>query len=457
MSFFKDFKADFTQAMNELMPDNDEMVSEYDDEDIVNTFDEEEKVEDKEPDIDDMDIAPEDLMDDFEDDDIDAIIEREEAKRAASVNEYSNEDIVDTFDSVNDEVVNDNADTIDQLLDDLLLANEPNNEEDIQQVVESNEFIDKDIVSEEFDDVEVDTFDDLIPQESVEETAEKIVTEDMPETVVEEILEDIPEDIPTNEEVMPEEFIEDILKEMPEEVDTLEEELTEEMPEEVDTFEEEIVEDIPGEIEPMAEMFEEVIETEDNVEDYSDVPVEEVKENVMEEKEIINIVDVKEEKTEVDATPVAEPVEVDAATTYITKGTKIKGNVETDSSIDVIGTVEGDISCKGKLVIGGTVIGKVKAGEIYANAAKMEGDIETDGSVKVGVGTVIVGNVIAKSAVIAGAVNGDIDVQGPVIVDSTAVIMGNIKSRSVQINNGAVLEGMCSQSYSDIDVKSFFA
>ena len=68
----------------------------------------------------------------------------------------------------------------------------------------------------------------------------------------------------------------------------------------------------------------------------------------------------------------------------------------------------------------------------------------------------IVGNVVASSAVVAGAVNGDIDVHGPVIVDSTAVIMGNIKSRSVQINNGAVIEGFCSQCYSEIDVKSFF-
>jgi len=77
--------------------------------------------------------------------------------------------------------------------------------------------------------------------------------------------------------------------------------------------------------------------------------------------------------------------------------------------------------------------------------------------VKVGVGTMIIGGIEGESAVIAGAVNGDIDVKGPVIVDSTAVIMGNIKSRSVQINNGAVIEGFCSQSYSDIDVKSFFA
>lgn len=38
MGFFKDFKRDFAQAVNELMPDKDELGAEYDDEDMVNTF-----------------------------------------------------------------------------------------------------------------------------------------------------------------------------------------------------------------------------------------------------------------------------------------------------------------------------------------------------------------------------------------------------------------------------------
>ena len=149
--------------------------------------------------------------------------------------------------------------------------------------------------------------------------------------------------------------------------------------------------------------------------------------------------------------------EVDSATTYITKGTKITGDIETDGSVDIIGSVEGNVICKGKLVLGGIIQGNVTAGEIYANAARVEGDLTCEGSTKIGVGSVVIGKVSGNSAVIAGAVNGDIDVQGPVIVDSTAVIMGNIKSRSVQINNGAVIEGFCSQCYSEIDVKSFFA
>lgn len=180
-----------------------------------------------------------------------------------------------------------------------------------------------------------------------------------------------------------------------------------------------------------------------------------LEENMEDKKEIVSINSNDEEK---DAVANQFNVEdADTETTYITKGTKIKGDIETDGSIDIIGHVEGNVVCKGKIVVGGIVNGTVTAGEIYANNAKIEGDVKSYGSVKVGVGSVIVGSIESESAVIAGAVNGDIDVQGPVIVDSTAVIMGNIKSRSVQINNGAVIEGFCSQSYSDIDVKSFFA
>ncbi|MDE5873006.1 MAG: polymer-forming cytoskeletal protein [Lachnospiraceae bacterium] len=191
------------------------------------------------------------------------------------------------------------------------------------------------------------------------------------------------------------------------------------------------------------------------------------KENSMEEKQTddnINeaeiIAELMEADTDISISQKEENENVESIlsedTTYVTKGTTIKGSISTEGGIDLIGTVEGDVECKGKLIVGGCVKGNVVAGEVYANAARIEGETKSDGSVKIGVGTVVVGNIIASSAVIAGAVNGDIDVKGSVIVDSTAVIMGNIKSRSVQINNGAVIEGFCSQCYSEIDVKSFF-
>lgn len=143
-------------------------------------------------------------------------------------------------------------------------------------------------------------------------------------------------------------------------------------------------------------------------------------------------------------------------TATITTGTRINGDIESDGSLEVLGTIHGNVKCNGKLTVTGTLVGNSNADEVYADSAKIEGEINSAGAVKIGLGSVILGNVNATSAVIAGAIRGDIDVHGPVIVDTSAVVMGNIKSRSVQINNGAVIEGFCSQCYSDVSVKNFF-
>ena len=163
--------------------------------------------------------------------------------------------------------------------------------------------------------------------------------------------------------------------------------------------------------------------------------------------------------TTYDAETMQETQEDDAPSdelTEITKGTSITGDITTIGSMNVYGTIDGDVMCRGKMIITGTVRGKIQAGEIFANNSKREGDINSDGSVKVGNGSVIIGNIYATSAVIAGAIKGDIDIHGPVIVDATAVVQGNIKSRSVQINNGAVIEGYCSQCYAEVDYKTLF-
>lgn len=143
-------------------------------------------------------------------------------------------------------------------------------------------------------------------------------------------------------------------------------------------------------------------------------------------------------------------------TSVITAGMTITGDVVSEGSLDIIGTVNGNIDIMGKLNITGHIVGNSMAAEIYAEGAKITGEIVSEGAVKIGASTVIVGNITATSAAIAGAVKGDIDVRGPVILDTSAIVMGNIKSKSVQINNGAVIEGMCSQCYADVSPTSFF-
>ena len=143
-------------------------------------------------------------------------------------------------------------------------------------------------------------------------------------------------------------------------------------------------------------------------------------------------------------------------TASITEGMVINGDIQTTGSLDLIGKVTGNIKCLGKLNVTGEISGDSDAAEVYAESARITGEIKSKGSVKVGQSTVIVGNIFGSSAVIAGAVKGDIDVHGPVVLDTTAIVMGNIKSQSVQINNGAVIEGMCSQAYADVNPSEFF-
>ncbi|MDD6328546.1 MAG: polymer-forming cytoskeletal protein [Lachnospiraceae bacterium] len=352
MGFFKDFKRDFAQAVNELMPDKDELAEEYDDEDIVNTFDEE----------DNMEVAPEDVFEDLDDFRIDTMS-------------------IETMETASEELPMD--------------IDEPEEEEQPKDILDS--IPEAEVISEpELPGEETQNVESVLiagTQTQMSEEEEQTIVQELSD--VSEISEESPvSGVDLNHDVL-------VAMKMREEQD-------------------EIVE----QAKQSAEAIEEASMTAEDIK-----------------------LDVEEQGMEAVST---------ADTTYITKGTTVTGNIETEGAIDVLGTVIGDVSCAMKLIIGGNITGNVHAGEIYANAAKIEGEVVSEGSVKIGVGSVVVGNVSAASAVIAGAVNGDIDVQGPVIVDSTAVIMGNIKSRSVQINNGAVIEGFCSQCYSEIDVKSFF-
>ena len=384
MGFFKDFKRDFAQAVNELMPDKDELGAEYDDEDMVNTFDE----------GDQMDVAPEDMFENLDEIQIDkpeTQIQFPEEQAEDNLEPFSKEEAEKTADEEKSPFHD--VPEAEVIADDSEPAGAPFSEDELKPV---------------------------------------------PET---EYLQAEPEAVPTEKAGEPDDGEQDELKALDALDDgnmlehTEEALLTEPEREESKELQNFMSADLDKAVEDTLarQAEEEQIESEAKQEDA-------ILETTPEQTE---------EKNAVDSF-------MEADTTYITKNTVINGDLRTDGCIDLIGTVNGAVSCDGKLIIGGFIKGDVQVGELYANAARVEGDVHVVDAAKIGVGTVIVGNVFAGSAVIAGAVKGDIDVQGPVIVDSTAVIMGNIKSKSVQINNGAVIEGMCSQCYSEIDVKSFF-
>lgn len=202
-------------------------------------------------------------------------------------------------------------------------------------------------------------------------------------------------------------------------------------------------------------------DTADDTEEYVDDPMPEEPEEITENEEDA---EVQEEEAKVEETQYREKGteeskvsgEVVEETAVITAGMTIRGDISSQGSLDVIGAIEGNIDILGKLNITGTIDGASKAADVYAEKARINGDVHSSASIKIGQNSIIIGNIYANSAVIAGAVKGDIDVKGPVILDTSAIVMGNIKSKSVQINNGAVIEGLCSQCYADVSPSSFF-
>ncbi|MBR2045071.1 MAG: polymer-forming cytoskeletal protein [Agathobacter sp.] len=221
----------------------------------------------------------------------------------------------------------------------------------------------------------------------------------------------------------------------------------------VDTLSEDV--DVKSELSKLDGLLEQVKDEKVKVEPVK--PVVETPVAPVAKAPVAPVKEVKEEKLVMEA-PMNEletPVVLDE-TSVITASTTLTGNLASAGSFDIQGTVNGNVSCNGKLVVTGVINGNSSASEIFADVAKIAGEVVSTGTVKIGAGSVVVGNITAASAVIAGAVKGDIDVQGPVVVDTSAVIMGNIKSRSVQINNGAIIEGFCSQCYADVDVQGLF-
>ncbi|HKM22840.1 MAG TPA: polymer-forming cytoskeletal protein [Lachnospiraceae bacterium] len=296
--------------------------------------------------------------------------------------------------------------------------------DDLSQAVNELMPEDKNQVADDVQMVDTLTEDNDVSEPSIEEMLNNIEHMDLDSLTAETSSEAMPE-----EEVIEEAFAEETFTEKESEV-SMETAVEEPAIEEPAAIIEETV------FEEHEEFIEELEETQEKETEYI-------------EQEVTRIMD--EER----ATFTNESAATDE-TGVITLGMEVKGDIKTEGSLEVTGSIQGNLDIKGKLVITGVINGDSKAAEVFADAAKITGEIASLGSVKIGQNTVVKGNIKATSAVLAGAIKGDIDVQGPVILDTTAIIMGNIKSKSIQINNGAVIEGMCSQCYADVSPTNFF-
>ncbi len=103
-------------------------------------------------------------------------------------------------------------------------------------------------------------------------------------------------------------------------------------------------------------------------------------------------------------------------------------------NIKIVGKIEG----KGNLRVDGIV----------------EGDIDYDGSVVIGHGGKVVGNIKTGDVSLAGIVNGNIVSNTKVVILETGTLIGDLEAPTIVIHENAKFEGTCKMpSKTDNNVK----
>ena len=95
----------------------------------------------------------------------------------------------------------------------------------------------------------------------------------------------------------------------------------------------------------------------------------------------------------------------------LAQGTFVKGELRAEEDIRIDGIIEGDVRCKGKVVIGA------------------KGEVR--------------GHIVCENAEFMGRVEGDVVVNGHISFKQMAIFQGNLTTKTLNIEPGALFNGTC--------------
>lgn len=127
--------------------------------------------------------------------------------------------------------------------------------------------------------------------------------------------------------------------------------------------------------------------------------------------------------------------------TIISKNTIIRGAVQTDDSVRLLGQVHGDIDCKSNIVIAGKIRGNTSAANAYVMDAQIDGSLHCDDVVSVNSDAWVLGDIRAQQAEIDGKIKGNLNIRHAVSIGNTSSIIGNISTDELEIKRGAFING----------------
>lgn len=127
--------------------------------------------------------------------------------------------------------------------------------------------------------------------------------------------------------------------------------------------------------------------------------------------------------------------------TIILGNTTIKGDIITDTGIQIYGAVLGNIESGGRVQLVGKVEGDIAGKSVYVTNTMQTGNITAQQEVHIKEGCQIVGDVTADKVFLRGCVEGNINASGQVDFEAGSEIRGNVTAHSFNIKPGARING----------------
>ncbi len=127
--------------------------------------------------------------------------------------------------------------------------------------------------------------------------------------------------------------------------------------------------------------------------------------------------------------------------TVISKTMVIIGEIDSTGDIDIYGEVKGAVKTEGNIKATGRVVGNMAGNSFTLNGCTVQGNITAQGSVAIGMDTVVVGDIIADSIKLNGKVKGNLTIEKMSEFLESALLFGDVQSQTISMNQGAKLHG----------------
>lgn len=135
------------------------------------------------------------------------------------------------------------------------------------------------------------------------------------------------------------------------------------------------------------------------------------------------------------------PIQEDTPATVISRSMVIVGEITSSGDIDIYGDVKGSVKTDGDIKATGKIVGDLAGNGFTLNGCTIQGNISAQGTVTIGLNTIVVGDIIADSIKLNGKVKGNLTISKMSEFMENALLAGDVQSQTISMSQGAKLHG----------------